>query len=929
VSDFAARWDELERWLDRALDLEPERRAAWIAQQPLAPELREALLQAIARAEAPGELDRLHRAIAGASEGPDWIGRRVGAFRIERLLGEGGSASVYLAEREQAGFRQRVALKLLRQGLFRADDRALFERERRILAMLDHPHIARLIDGGVTDNGVPYIAMEYVDGEPITRHCDRQRMSVAPRIALFAEVCDVVAYAQRNLVVHRDLKPSNILVARDGTLKLLDFGIAKLLDVEADAARTATAMVRLTPGYAAPEQFAGGPVTTATDVHALGVLLHELLVGARPRLDANGACVLPSARTQEGDSAARACARATTPRALRQALRGDLDTVLASALAPEASMRYADAAALGADLRRYLAAEPIHARPATIRYRVGKFVERHRGGVVAASLFLLALFAASGAALWQARVARREAQRASSVRDFLLGVFDAARANLPSNERPSPARLVDLAVQRARADGTLPADLRADFLRVAGRVSASLDEYAQADSELDEALRLFDRAGVAATAPERLDALATKAELLRDTDRNADADRLLAAHLPQLRRRESPEAARALLAYASTRLQADHADDAVALAREGADMAARVLPRGTRAAFASASFPGQILSAAGRDREAIAVLEPVLAEWRTSGVPLDIDYAQALNDLAVAMDRSGDGARALPLYEEGIALRRRIFAGKPNDKLASALSSYANVLTRHDRFDEARALLEEALAIDREVLGPDSLQVADVLDTRGWLEAYLWRLDDAERYIRQSLAIYEANVGQAGHADELRIVRQHLIQVLLDAERADEAASLNAVALAELRAANDTVSPAYFVTQNFQARIELAHGQTAQALARSQDLLRLVSSPAFTHRRMQIIAHRLRASALAAAHREPEALAEIDAALRLAQSLTPDAHSSIAALLLARARLQRATGDVQGAAATVAAARNLRVPVARLSPQDRATLGAG
>ncbi|HEX7770656.1 MAG TPA: serine/threonine-protein kinase, partial [Dokdonella sp.] len=317
------------------------------------------------------------------------IGTRVGPWKLVRQLGHGGMGAVYLAERVAEDFEQRAAIKLVRPGWDAGDMQRRFREERRILAGLDHPQIAHLIDGGETADGKPYLVMEYVDGQPLCVHCDARRLSIAERLQLFLAVCAGVAHAHRNLVVHRDIKPSNILVSATGEVKLLDFGIARLLEHGADA--TGTALRLFTPEYAAPEQIRGDPITTSADVYALGLVLFELLTGGRPYDHAAATAsgrqlailtrepIRPSQLAQSRDVGARGLAamRQLEPRQLGARLQGDLDAIVLKALRKEPQQRYASVEALADDLRRHLNHEPVAARRGTWRYQSARFLRRH------------------------------------------------------------------------------------------------------------------------------------------------------------------------------------------------------------------------------------------------------------------------------------------------------------------------------------------------------------------------------------------------------------------------------------------------------------------------------------------------------------------------------------------------------------------------
>ena len=325
---------------------------------------------------------------------PSAVGRRIGSWRVERKLGEGGMATVYLGVRDDGEFRQQVAIKVFGYGADRSDLLDRFRAERQILASLDHPNIARLLDGGTTEDGLPYLVMEHVDGVPVDRYCEEHGLGVDARIDLFRQICSAVQYAHQNLVVHRDLKPSNILVTADGKPHLLDFGIAKLLEGSALAGAdlTRTGQRLMTPHYASPEQVTGRPMTTASDVYALGVLLYVLLTGHLPyrldpdRLGAVEQAVLeqqperPSTAVGRSISTADGASAIETlqDRRLARRLAGDLDNIVLMALRKEPQLRYASVELLSEDLRNYREGMPVLARPATFGYRVSKFVGRHR-----------------------------------------------------------------------------------------------------------------------------------------------------------------------------------------------------------------------------------------------------------------------------------------------------------------------------------------------------------------------------------------------------------------------------------------------------------------------------------------------------------------------------------------------------------------------
>ncbi|HET9835073.1 MAG TPA: serine/threonine-protein kinase, partial [Rhodanobacteraceae bacterium] len=414
-------------------------------------------------------------------------GSRIGPFEIVEVLGEGGSSTVFRAFREHAGVRQDVAVKLLARGLYTPEAQRQFRREREALARLRHRAIARLIEGGIADNGLAYIALELVDGSPITRHARQRHLSERERLVLFLEVCRAVEAAHRALIVHRDLKPSNVLVTAEGEVKLLDFGIAKLLDYADDATRTLHQA--LTPAYAAPEQFDTGAITTATDVYALGVLLGELLTGeVRPRYPDTWTGADAAVRNAPGNGLARK-------------LRGDLANIVGKATATEPENRYAFAGALAEDIERYLDGRPVLAHPPSRWYRTEKFIARHRGGVMITTALLLAIFVSLGAALWQAQVAREQAQvaqqqaaRANMVRDFVESLFAPIRYGTAASHQPSLSDLLARGVGKLEHSPQLGAGERVDLLAMFSRLYENLGDIERSRKLADQAVALSQHA---------------------------------------------------------------------------------------------------------------------------------------------------------------------------------------------------------------------------------------------------------------------------------------------------------------------------------------------------------------------------------------------------------------------------------------------------
>ncbi|RMH21978.1 MAG: serine/threonine-protein kinase [Acidobacteria bacterium] len=630
------------------------------------------------------------------------VGRRIGPYRIVRLLGRGGMGAVYLAVREDE-FEQRVALKLIQSGLDSAEVIRRFHVERQILARLEHPNIARLLDGGTTGEGLPYFAMEYVEGEPLDRYCDRHGLTTRQRLELFLQVCSALEFAHQNLVIHRDLKPGNILVDASGTPKLLDFGIAKLLRADLSTRRDDTVPGRrpMTLRYASPEQLQQAPLTTASDIYSLGVLLYRLLTGRLPcRLERYGyprlmmaVChdepELPSevvARAEEIETPDGEVLRLTPeevsrrrdgdPRTLRRRLKGDVDSIVLKALRKEPRHRYPSVEQLAEDVRRHLGGLPVSAREGTLGYRAIKYVRRNRWGLSTLALILL-LVVGFTTALWlQLSETARARDRGERVTAFLEDLF---RASNPDAELT--ARQVLERGRRELAAGLEDEpEVRAALLGTLGRVYVNLGDYDAAEELLSESLAL-------------------------------------------VRRR--------------------HRGDHPTLAKAINDLSAVYV------------FQGRYAAAEPLLREAIAMR-------RRLGQSADL--IKPMNNLAAVLVNRGELGEAEELYRQGLRLRRdRLGDEHPN--VATSLRSLATVLLARGDLDEAETLLEEALAIRQRVYGERSTAAASVLSSLGRLYLARGDYDGAEWLFDQVLAIRRQRLGE-DHLF-VALTRKDLASVLL------------------------------------------------------------------------------------------------------------------------------------------------------------------
>jgi eukaryotic-like serine/threonine-protein kinase len=465
-SDRVDAWRAADRLFGEWLDQPQAQRSAWLARQCLAAAVRAALERLIAEHSTadglPSSLDHGDAACAPTVVCNALSGRRIGDWILLEEIGRGGMSVVYRARRCDVDFEQTAAVKLLSMAALGSQGLGRFEQERRVLARLRHPHIAALIDGGVSDDGSAFLVMSLVEGRDLARYSREQDLDWRDRVRLVEQVCDAVAHAHQNLLVHRDLKPSNILVTDEGVPVLLDFGIAKLLDSEDDATRTG--LRPMTPGYAAPEQFAGGPITTATDVYALGVILRDLCAGDT-------------------------------------ALPSDLANIIAMATRPEPERRYPDARALGEDLHRLLSGHVVRATPDSAGYRLRSFVRRRSGWVIAASAVLVVLVAGLVATRWQAqraameaREAMRQSERAEAARSFLFALFEAGNREQTNGEDLRVSALVERGTARLPEFAERP-ELHAEMASLLGRIDTTLGKYTQAHTLLDAAAQSAARSG--------------------------------------------------------------------------------------------------------------------------------------------------------------------------------------------------------------------------------------------------------------------------------------------------------------------------------------------------------------------------------------------------------------------------------------------------
>ncbi len=934
AADDAREWAELSALFDELSELDEATRTARLAELRAQDPRRAARLEGLLAADASttGLLERslddmapsLHETLLeGAWE--THPGLVFGRYRLVEPIGAGGMGEVWRAERADGEYRQDVALKLLKRGM---DTQAILRRflqERSILARLAHPRIVRLLDGGMGGDGRPYYVMEHVAGIGVTAHAKAARLGVRARVAIVAKIADAVGYAHAQLVVHRDIKPSNVLVDAQGEPHLLDFGIAKLIEASAEQTETGTGMRVLSPAYAAPEQILGEPVGTATDVYSLGVLLYELLTGRLPHrrtsrdpgVLAAGIAHESSERSSEalveaGQVHALYGAQADVRRLARE-IGGDLDLILATAMHREPERRYATASAFADDLRRWLDGRPITARADSPGYRLGKFVRRHRFGVLAAAAVLFALIGGLGAALWQAGVARQaavradaerdvarqQAERAERVKEFVLALFreqdPASRASVLAR---TPPQLIREGI--AQVDATLASEpaLQADLLRDLGEIQASLGEREAGKATLQRAWDLHKSLSGAdsAAAAEALAAYATATMVAGDATAAEPMLRQAIATLEATRGPGHVKTAQAKAALARLAMIAGRDEEALALAEQ-----ARQVIVDTSGATSPQVAPVMHL---------ISVIEASLSRY-------DDALVTAREALRIVEASSGvDHVRTLMLHTQiSDVLRNQRNFDHSLQHLASALRiARANLPARHPslgailtrqgdqlrrmrRFDEAEAAFAEAVSI---MAGSRSAELAQIMQNYGTLAIAQGNTGLAVARYRESVDLFRQFSGDSTFTWLTTLL---LADAMASAGSLEEGARLADEAMVALTrtATPDTYSSAFAAT--VVGRMRYRQGRPGEAVDLHRRALAVIA-PSYGEDHVETAETRVLLARSLAASRDAGARAEAQALVDTAMPIIEGAFNKQALLaeaLLVRARLRLDAGDARGA----------------------------
>jgi serine/threonine-protein kinase len=894
VSD--APLGRVEALFHAALALPPAQRGAWLTEQADSEIARDVEELLAAHTGAGDLIGRVVAAAAASMVDPEpLVGRHVGAYRIVQLIGRGGMGSVYLAERADQEYEQRVALKVVSGGLLGGDALERFRSERQILARLEHPNIGRLLDGGTTRDGVPYLVMEYVEGDPIDVYCADRDLDVRGRLQLFGQVCAAVHHAHQNLVVHRDLKPSNILVGPDGTPKLLDFGIAKLLDA-GGAQQTMTAARLLTPQNASPEQVLGAPITTASDVYSLGVLLYVLLAG-EPPYSLSGSSAREVERLVCEVDPEPPSSRHVSRRAPAGRIDPDLDNVVLMALRKEPSRRYGSAAELASDLQRYLHSHPVRAHRDSWRYRAGKFVTRNRAPVAALAT-VMALIVAFGATMGiQARRLAEERERAEArrlqaetVSEFLAGLFSSSDPEESRGATVTARELLDRGTKKVEAELSDQPETQAHLLDIIAEVYRELGLY-------EESVRLFE----SALAAQRRAFGDEHAKVAMSTNNLAGAYMNLARY---------DEAER-------------YFEQALALNRailgDGQEVAANLANLGW-----ALRYKGDLDGAETRLREALAVDIARAGEKNA-------DSANKMYGLSQVLQAKAEYDEAMSLMQRSLDVRQELFGA---DHPAVAESTYGLASIREDLGDFAGTedLYIGVLALDRKLYGERHPYVAADLAALGHVSL---ELGDAEAAVERYAAALEMKrdfLG-AGHPD-VALTTGHLGLARAMAGETAEGERLVREGLQLHRRALGDEHPDTAVPIAELGRVAWLAGDPTTAIRHLREALRRTGAhlglehPTAARLRMRLARARLaRGDVRAATADARAAVAGLEAKLPSGHPTIAEARAVLGACLVRGARPADAAETLRRSAATLRAAfgagdRRTRAALASLAAAE-------
>lgn len=894
IVDFTQRWPEIEPLIDRLFDVPAAKRAVWLRKHCADATLRTLVAQALDDAPGVEVLERgMQQWLPTFADSEPGTLPIIPGYRVHRFIGAGGMASVFEAERELPGGPQAVALKLLRLDVHDGEERRRFLGEQRILARLRHPHIAQLLDAGFSPSGTPFLALEFVDGDDLITHCRQRQLDAQARLRLFIDVLTAVEDAHRNLIVHRDIKPSNVLVGNDGCVKLVDFGIAKSLNDEAEP--TSIEARRLTRSYAAPEQFTEAIATTAIDVYALGVLLAELMSGLSPQRIEQRSDV-DAATFDDG--------------LLRRKLGVDLHAIVQHAVRLDPVDRYAGVAALRDDIERFLDGRPLHARPDTFLYRAVTFTRRHVLAVSLGASIAVVLAAATSVALHEAGSARRaarqahvqataaeiEARRSNALKSFVEGLFDSGSAGGAVNQTAEEL----LAQGRERADRDFAAQpaLHVEVLALIGDLERRSGHVHRAQQPLDEAAALA-RVQFGATDRRTLHVEYLIAKESDELGHAKEARSRLRHALDAFEsgpNRNSPEEVDALAWIAGLDERCGDSASAMDVGSKALALARKVLPDDSDALTEAVTNLGWILVDAGHPVRAEPLLREALARKRRRLGAEHPEVADMMTMLTWALLPQGRYAESEKLMRGALEIDSRTDP-RPNAHLSWHLNDLANVLALEGKFEQADALYGKSIVVDQALAPEAAISEAVSIGNRARIRFRQGAYADAEADLREAIqrkqqllgADYEDNGSSYDHAS--------LVEVLIAGGHFDEARTIADKALADARRRHREAHPDVAFALTVEAELMVATGDKLRAAAFAGQAVAMYTALADQRSEKAIRARIMFGEIQQSLGRSADAKSQLESAFAAAVAIAPNPMSLVAHAEADLARIDTALGE--------------------------------
>lgn len=856
------QWEQINRIVDTALKLNKNQREHYISEQCKGnPRLKSQitkLLESIEKSDTEDFLEEAesypHNLIAdlansadSPNQGSSLIGETINNYQITELIDHGGMGSVFLAKRADEAYQKKVAIKILRRGMDTPSNIARFKRERSILAKLNHPNIARLLDGGMTDEGLPYLVMEYVQGTPLYTYCDENKLSIEKRLDLFKSICQAVKYAHKNAIIHRDLKPSNILVTENGQIKILDFGIAKLLEPEDPDTKlfeTQTGARILTLGYAAPEQVEHQPITTKTDIYTLGILLYELLASVHPfdmdeknftkieKLIRHKLPSKPSARFQALDTDQQrrnAQLRSISVNNLIDKLQGDLDAIIMKILRKEPEARYDTVTQLLEDLNRREQNQPIIAREDSFRYKIGKFIKRHKSGLGVATGFLLLvtsfIFIYTSQIAQERNEAQLQAEKAEATTEFLVDLFSASDPTQNLGDTIRVRSILEEGLAQINELNNQP-EVQSQLLHTMGKVYVNLGEYTKAERLLEQALELQKNINgkysvETASIHNELGGLHQKAQQIQQaephyakaldirkevlgTDHVNYAETL--SDLGALMRfKGNADSAETLyneaLSIRRSNLKSNHPDIANSLNNLG------VLQR----------TKGNLETAQKYYQEALQIRKNHFGDTHPK-------VANVMNNLAVLYRTMGEFDQADKYFAQTLKIRKQVY-GRNHPLTAQSLNNYAGFLADRKNFDKAENYYRQALEIRKELLGSSHIQTGTAYNNLANVLFETSKLDSAEQAYQNAIDIYASSLGE--NHRYVGIVKSNMGKVLTAKNNLESAEKVFDEALSIMQDSYDSENISFANLYGYRAQLELKKENLSNARQLLEDALEI------------------------------------------------------------------------------------------------------